>query len=658
MKTVFRILTLLIISHGAEADIIPARIFQSNMVLQRDTPIPVWGQADPGEQVEIRFHKQVRSTKADVTGKWLVRLANEKAGGPYELTIKGGTNSKIVQLKNVLVGDVWLCSGQSNMEWTVGQSMNAASEISSANNSSIRHIKIDRDVSGMPKADFKSGTWMVCDSTTVSEFTGVGYFFAKQVYSELKIPIGLINVTWGGTNIEAWISREAFESSDEFKEMIRFLPRVDFDSLSMAGVTALTKRIEAMQESKLKTIQTNAFKDLQFDDARWPELHQPQLWEEQRIGDLDGVVWLRKTVMLNAADISVNAHIELSTIDDYDTTYINGIMVGATNQWNAKRKYLIPQGILREGKNVIAIRITDTGGGGGIYGDPADLKLITGNQTVLLGGKWKFQVSSIQRDANVNSFPCLTYNAMIHPIIPYSFKGVLWYQGEANISRAHQYRMAFPLLINDWRQRWGMGDFPFLFVQLASYTTPGNSNQGCEWAELREAQTLTLQVPNTGMCVTTDIGDPNDIHPRNKQEVGRRLSKLALHKVYGRKDIICTGPSFKSMEINGKEIIISFDNIGGGLFTAGEEDSVKGFEIAGEDKVFYEAKGLIRKNTVVLHADKVPLPIAVNFGWTGNASENNLFNKEGFPAVPFRTHEWKSVTTNTRYQILFESFQE
>lgn len=641
------LLALVSIYFPLNAKIIMPRIFANNMVLQRNVPVPVWGWADAGEKIEVRFNNQVKSAKADKNGKWMLRLDIESAGGPYDIIIKG---KNIVQIRNVLVGEVWICSGQSNMEWTVGQSMNAKKEIAMANNSFIRHIKIPRDISSLPNKDFAAGSWEVCDSTTVSAFSGIGYFFAKNIYNELKIPVGLINSSWGGTNIETWISREGFESSDEFKEMIASMPRINLDSLSKLKVKASELRIETLQGTKLKDINTALFNQVSFDDSQWPVLIQPQLWEQQSIGELDGVVWLRKTIVLSASDLNKEASVELAKIDDNDITYVNGVKVGSTNQWDVKRKYSIPPGVLKEGKNVIAVRVADNGGGGGIYGDAADVKITLGNTVISLSGEWKFQVEMIKKTTNENSLPSLCYNAMIHPLIPFAFQGVLWYQGESNAGRSYQYRKAFPLLINDWRQKWNNLTMPFYFVQLATFNNPGNSNEGCGWAELREAQTMTLSMPNTGMCVTTDIGNPVDIHPTNKQDVGKRLSALALNNIY-KKEMVCNGPMYKLMEVNGNQIILSFDQTGTGLFTPDKYGYIKGFEIAGRDKVFYYAKAFIKGNKVVLFTEKVDNPVAVHFGWVGDASDCNLFNKEGFPAVPFRTDEWKTVTKDEKYTI-------
>lgn len=623
------------------------KIFSDNMVLQRNAMIPVWGWSDASENITVQFNKQIKKVTADKHGKWMVQLDAEPAGGPYELSVKG---KNAILYKNVLVGEVWICSGQSNMEFSVAQTLNPEKELSKANNPFIRHIKIAKQINALPGDDITSEGWKISDSTTAGDFTAVGYFFAKRIYDSLKIPVGLVNSTWGGTNIETWISREGFESCDEFKEMIESVPAINLDSLSHLQVQATGLRIEALQGTKLPDLNTSLFKDISFDDSKWPELNEPQLWEQQSIGELDGVVWLRKTISLNAEESKQPAILEISKVDDDDITYVNGIKVGSTSQWDAHRKYVIPSVVLREGKNVIAVRVVDNGGGGGIYGNADELKLTTGNGIIPLKGKWKFQVEAIKKTTNENSLPSLCFNAMIHPLIPFAARGVLWYQGESNESRAYQYRKALPLLINDWRQKWNNPNMPFYFVQLATYTTAGNSNEGCAWAELREAQTKTLQLSNTGMCVTTDIGNPSDLHPANKQDVGKRLAALALNNLY-QTPMVCNGPMYKSMQVKENEIILSFENTAGGLFTPDKYGYLKGFEIAGTDQVFYYARAFIKNNVVVVSSGKVQNPVAVHFGWMGDASECNLFNKEGFPAVPFRTDEWKTITRDKKYTI-------
>jgi len=643
------LLIALMFSLNSMANVRLPKLFADDMVLQRDHLIPIWGWADANEKIEIRFNKQLKSTKADKNGKWIIRLNAENAGGPYELSVKGKNH---LVLKNVLVGEVWICSGQSNMAFTVNEAINAEKEINDAEYPFIRHFNVDRGVSSLPKDDVKSGKWEVSTKKTVGNFTAVGYFFAKKLYEELKIPIGLINTSWGGTGSETWTSREAFESSEEFASMIAEMPKVNLDSISQIFIKSITKRIEILQGSKINLDNPAQFKGLEFDNVSWPEINQPELWETQELGEFDGVVWLRKTITLSTEDVGKAGMLELSKIDDEDITYVNGIEVGRNNIWDAKRKYPIPAGLLKEGENTIAIRVVDGGGGGGIYGDPSDFKLTVGNNAIPLSGKWKYQVESVKSDISPNSYPSLLYNAMVNPLIPFAIQGVLWYQGETNAWRAQQYKKAFPLMISDWRNKWHQGNFPFYFVQLSSFNeTNGNSNNGSMWAELREAQTQTLQLPNTGMCVTTDIGDPLDVHPKNKQDVGKRLAAIALNKTY-KKNIVYSGPTFKSMEIDGNKIIASFENLGSGLSTPDKYGYVKGFEIAGDDQIFYYAKAKIVDDKVVIYNENVKNPVAIHFGWADDASDNNLYNKEGFPAVPFRTDNWKNVTETINYRIV------
>ncbi len=636
-------------SFCANANVRLPKIFADDMVLQRNKLIPIWGWADANEKIEIKFNKQTKTTKADKNGKWIIRLDAENAGGPYELSIKG--INKII-IKNVLVGEVWICSGQSNMEFKVSQADNFEKEINDANFPSIRQFTVSRDVSSLPKDDVKAGKWEICNKSTVGNFTAVGYFFAKKIFAELKIPIGLIHTSWGGTVSETWTSREGLESSDEFKEMIAGMPNVNLDSISKVFNKSISKRVETLQGSKINPEISETYKEFAFNDSTWPEMNEPEVWESQALGEFDGVVWLRKSIILSANEAGKSGTVELSKIDDEEISYVNGVEIGRNNNWDAKRKYIIPEGIIKEGNNIISIRVVDNGGGGGIYGESEDLKITIGDKIIPLNGKWKYQVESVKSDIGPNSYPSLLYNAMINPLIPYAFEGVLWYQGESNASRAQQYKKAFPLLITDWRKKWNQGDFPFYFVQLSSFNeTNGNSNNGSMWAELREAQSQTLKLPNTGMCVTTDIGNPTNIHPTNKQDVGKRLAAVALKNVY-KQNIVCTGPTYKSMEMQGNKIVVSFDNLGSGLSTSDKYGYVKGFEIAGEDNVFYYAKAQIVNDKVVIYSENVPSPVAIHFGWADDASDNNLYNKEGFPADSFRTDNWKNVTDNVKYKMV------
>ncbi|CAC9972426.1 sialate O-acetylesterase [Flavobacterium panici] len=638
----------LIINVLANANVKMPLLFSDGMVLQRDKKIPIWGFADANEKIEVHFNKQIQKTTADKNGKWTLNLNSEKAGGPFELIIIGKNK---ITIKNVLVGEVWICSGQSNMEFQVSKTINAEKEIANSDYPMIRHFGVAQDLSGKPKDDLKAGKWEIANKETVGNFTAVGYYFARKLYAELKIPIGIINTSWGGTNVETWTSREAFQKSDDFKSMIAEVPSLNVDSISKLYAKKMKERVEKIQGTPVSTDNENTFKEFDFNDSSWGELNTPSLWENQPLGDLDGIVWMRKTITLSAEDIKNKATLYLSKIDDEDITYVNGIEVGKNSQYDLKRVYEIPSNVLKEGKNVISVRIVDNGGGGGIYGDAADLKLSLGSKNIPLDGKWKFKVITVKTALSPNSYPSLLYNAMVNPLVPYAIEGVLWYQGEANVWRAKQYKKAFPLMITDWRTKFKQGDFPFYFVQLSTFNEfNGNSKTGSRWAELREAQSETLKLPNTGMAVTTDIGNAKDIHPTNKQDIGLRLAAVALNNIYGKKQVH-SGPTYKSQEIKGNQIILTFDNIGSGLTASDNSENLKGFEIAGADKVFHSAKAIIKDNKVIVSSDQVQNPVAVHYGWADDDTEINLFNKEKFPASPFRTDNWEMITANEVYKV-------
>ena len=651
MKKKILFLFALCVSILSYGDVHLPKILGDNMVLQRNKPINIWGWADVNEKVTIQFNKQTKSIKADKAGRWIISLAAEAAGGPFQLIIKG---KNTITLSNILVGEVWVCSGQSNMEWPLRASNNAEQEIQQANYPEIRHFEVQKSVSTKPEEDVKGGDWKICTTENAGDFTAIGYFFAKELYQKLKIPIGLIHTSWGGTHSETWTSREAFENSGEFKDMIATMPSVDLGALAKEKEKLMQSKLIAMGIA-MPASGVEKWKDLSFDDSKWPTMKLPGLWEYNGLGELDGLVWFRKTIALTAADAGKEASIDLSMIDDSDETFVNGQKIGATkNKYNEMRKYKIPSGVLKEGKNIIAVRVDDTGGGGGIYGEVKDLKLTIDSNVISLSGDWVYNIENLTTGGSSigpNSYPTLLFNAMLNPLFNYGIEGALWYQGESNAGRAYQYRTAFPLMIQDWRNHWKQGNFPFYFVQLASFNSNnGTSEYGSTWAELREAQTLTLSLPNTGMAVTTDIGEANDIHPRNKKDVGKRLSAIALNKIYGQSNVF-SGPSFQSMKIDGNKIRVSLDNIGSGLLVKDKYGYVKGFEVAGADQKFVYAKAWVEGNDVVVSGEAITNPVAVRFAWADNPEDANLFNKEGFPAVPFRTDAWKGITENGKFKI-------
>ena len=640
MKTKFTILIFIFCAKLLTANISLPYFFSDNMVLQRDSKIPVWGFAKANEKVTIHFKNQIKTAISDNAGNWKIILNEENFSGPFEMKISG--ENEIV-LKNILIGDVWLCSGQSNMEWNLGRSEGYQNELNQENFPLIREIKVNKSINTLPQNNIEKTDWKVANASTIGDFSGVAYFFAKKMFQETKIPIGIINSSWGGTNIETWIPREGFESSEDFKSMISKMPKISVDSLLELSNATKVAQIEKKLNSKIANFNQEEFLNENFNGENLPEIKQPLIWENQGYANLDGIVWLRKTIFLKEEDLQNDAKIYLGRIDDNDETYFNGVKIGGINQYDADRIYTLPKNILKLGKNIIAIKVTDTGGGGGMWSEDEIVKLVTSKNTISLAGNWKFRVVEISKIISENSFPSLAYNGMIAPIVPYKIKGILWYQGESNTDRAQEYNKSFPLLINSWREKFGK-DLPFYFVQLATFATSGNnSNEGSSWAELRDAQTNSLKLKNTGMVVTTDVGNPKDIHPTNKKTVGERLANLALNNGI-------VSPIFNDYKVIGDKISVSFEpNLK--LKTSDNSGVVKGFEIAGNDRIFYPATAKIVNNRVEVSSEKVKNPIAVRFGWKGDASENNLFTEENLPVSPFRTDDFPLVTKDAHYQI-------
>ena len=629
-------------------------IFGNHMVIQRNQPVTVWGWSLPNDKITVRINGQSKKATADRGGQWHITLDPQSAGGPFDLIVQGRDS---ILFHDVYIGEVWICSGQSNMEFTLSDVHDAEAEIHAAEYPEIRQIKIPHNISTSPKDDILPAPWEICSPESAGNFTAVGYFFAREMMKRLHIPVGLINSSWGGTMSETWTSRGAFEKSPEFKSMIAGMQEKDLEKTMQIRRQRLEQQIRLLQQQITDTLPEDTWKNPDYNGQAWPKISVAVTWESQPLGlaDLDGVVWYRKEVMLDPEAAQKPVTLSLGTIDDNDITYVNGIRVGSTKSWNQNRVYAVPAGVFRPGKNLITVRVEDTGGGGGFYGDSTAVRLTTTSGNIPLGEAWNFRVAKILNEGigiGPNDFPCLLYNAMIHPLIPYGIRGVLWYQGEANAERAHQYRIAFPLMITDWRQRWGEGNFPFYFVQLASFNSAnGNSEKGSTWAELREAQAYALSLPATGMAVTTDIGESNDIHPKNKQDVGLRLAAIALNNVFGQ-PMEYSGPVYESLHVQGNQIILDFSHTGTGLMVKDKYGYVRGFEIAGADRHFHYAKAHIQNNQVIVYADQVTQPVSVHYNWADDAGEGNLYNLEGFPAVPFRTDQWKGITEDKKFEMI------
>lgn len=631
---------LLLISVYSKAIVKMPHIFNDNMVIQRDQVVNVWGWADKNEAVEITFNNQTKKAKANKDGYWSVQLNPMAYGGPYKMSIKGKNN--IIEFNNVLIGDVWICSGQSNMEWTVSNVNNTAEEISSANYPQIRSFSVNKDMSFKPLNDL-NGTWEICSPQTVSNFTAVGYFFARQLNRELNIPIGIINTSWGGTDIETWTSSETFQALPEvFRERYsKNLTITDYDKLVENNSIARAAYLKAIEDEQgLKEKWYNPSTNV----TSWTKTIVPQPWNQQReLSSADGVVWYRYDFTLTKQQAETASKIHLGIIDDQDITWINGIKIGQTDSYLTISEYEIPKNILKEGKNSLIVRVYDTGGDGGFMNKPNELYITTGNERYSLAGEWIQKISVTNKmynyeEVSPNMYPSLLYNAMINPIVKYNMKGAIWYQGENNANAAYNYRTLFPAMIQDWRHKWG-NEFPFYWVQLANFMQKDTEPTKSSWAELREAQSMTLSLPKTGQAVITDIGDANDIHPRNKQDVGLRLALIALNKDYGRTNTIYSGPTYNSIQFDGNKAIINFDNVDSGFDVRSKYGYIEGFAIAGTDQKYHWAKAYVDNGKVVVYSNKVSKPIAVRYCWSDNP-DVNLYNKEGLPAAPFRTDDW------------------
>jgi len=643
----FRILTSVLVACfvvKVSAQVKMPAIFSDNMVLQREMNLPVWGTAKPLSTIEVELAGIKAFAYTTEDGKWLAYLPPMKAGGPYKLVVSGDSE---ISFSNVMIGDVWLASGQSNMNFALNGATNGKNDVAITNFPDIRLFYVENELSVKPKTDVSGGPWKKCDSLSVKNFSAVAYYFGLEIYKNQKVPIGLIQDSWSGTSCEAWTSHDMLNTMPVMKQRISdFYKRNITNDSIMAHVKEDEKNWDLAAnsfEGLKKNVQTKS-----YSDSDWKTMKVPLAITDSEIDSYDGIIWFRKLIELPANFKGKDLQIKMGKIDLAGTFYFNGVKIDETS-WNYDeyRTLTVPGKYVKKGQNLLVIRLLDSWGKGGLLG-PADSMFIKldhqqENAQVSLAGEWKYNDKiepAFAKVENFNRVPGLIFNAKIAPIIPYGIKGVIWYQGEGNAGRAYQYRTLFPLMIQDWRTRWKQGYFPFLFVQLPGYSSEQYQNE-YEWAELREAQLLTLSHPNTGMAVTIDLDEKDNLHPRNKADVGKRLALQALKIAYN-KDIVYAGPVYKSMQTEGNVIRISLTNTGSGLISKNSE-ALKGFEIAGEDRKFYTAQAKIEGNSVIVFAAEVSNPVAVRYAWA-NAPVCNLFNKEGLPASPFRTDSWKGVT--------------
>ena len=618
-----------------------------HMVLQRDTPIRIWGWAEPGERVTVQLKTQKKRTRTGPAGTWEIFLDPEVAGGPYTLTVSG-TNS--IVLNDILFGDVWLASGQSNMEWALQNTNNAEREIASAQYPAIRLFTVKREFAFEEREDVQSEGWQLCSPETAARFSAVAYLFGRELHREYNVPIGLIHSSWGGTTAQTWTSPEGLKTIPRLHAASQAIQKIsEADYESYRADLAAWKNNEGIIDRGRQTGKI-AWSDPDFNAESWPELNILGNWYDvPQLHKFGGTVWFRKSVVLPALTATKNAIIGLGNITESDSVFVNGHFVGNTTGYNPKRVYPIPSGILQTGENLIVLKITGRSEFGGVSGSPEDLFIQADEVSVPLTGNWKYQpapdLNAMPVLPGVPDFsttmpqsPNLLYNAMLKPLVKFTIKGVIWYQGESNahnFEEAKEYGTLFPAMIQDWRRLWNQ-DFPFLFVQLANYMTDGAEPKDTPWARLRESQAKTLQLPNTGMAVTIDIGNPQDIHPRNKQDVAHRLTLAARHIAYG-ESITYSGPVLESISAQGNALELTFSHIGRGLQIKDHYGYLKGFAIAGADGNYHWAQARLANNTISVYSEDVAQPIAVRYNW-GNSPDGNLYNAEGLPAVPFEAH--------------------
>ncbi len=629
----------LLLLRPAFADIRLPRLLSDGMVLQRNADTRIWGWAAAGERIRVEFRDKTYKAVADRDGKWTIQLSRLQPGGPDRMEISGANR---ITLHDVYVGDVWICSGQSNMELPVERVKELyEAEILNSGNPEIRQFLVpDRYDFKHPAEDLPEGGWEAANPQTIQHFTAVGYFFASELYKRYGVPIGLINASMGGSPIESWMSEQTLK---EFP--LHYATAMEFrnDALIQQITERDKKNVDAWHA--LLDSRDQGLRGLKgwlhpaYDASKWPSMRLPAFWDEGGPGLVNGVAWFRKEITLPAALAGKPARLRMGRIVDADATYLNGKLVGTVAYQYPPRNYQVPPGLLKAGKNVIAVRVISSIGRAGFIKDKP-YRLSVGETEIDLSGEWRYRLGAAMEPMQPSTFiqwkPLGLYNAMIAPLLNHRIKGVIWYQGESNTHAAGEYAHTFPALIKDWRKQWDQGDFPFLYVQLTNFMEARDQPADSEWASLREAQLQTLSVPKTGMAVAIDLGEWNDIHPLNKQDVARRLALAARNIAYGEKNTMHSGPLYKSMKIGKGRIILSFTGVGGGLQAMGGGE-LRHFAICGPDKKFVWAKAKIQGDKVIVWNDAIADPVAARYAWADNPQGANLYNREGLPASPFRT---------------------
>jgi len=628
-----------------------ASVFGDHMILQRNKPIVIWGFNTPNSIVKIRFDSENREIITNSLGRWEVIFPAKEVGAPLAMQV--WDEDEKLEVKDILMGEVWLCSGQSNMEWKLERSLNGAEEIKSANNANIRHIEIPKTLSFSPNSDFESKGWKLANAEEVGKFTAVGYYFAKKLEADLKVPIGLIHSSWGGTHVETWLSYSGMLESSLFKNYAEEMPSNWQEDSIFWEIKTITL-FHGNPDFNIDKIDYKSFLEPEFNAENWLSKDPTGQWDWKGISSFRGNAYIFRKINVEKSQINQLATFRFGKNRSVFKLYVNGKLIHHSF-FGDNIQFLIPPNSFKEGENSLLIHFGEnsslTKGYMGFDGAKQDFSLdFSTSKIPLMDKEWKIHPDwSAKRryEKWMNNQATLCYNGMISPIVGFPIAGVIWYQGESNTGRANEYATSFPLMIKDWRNNW-KDEFPFIFAQLSSYGPFNDSNTGSPWAELRESQLKTLNLPKTGMAVITDIGDPNDIHPLNKKDVGIRMA-LSAEKIAYNKNIVFSGPIFYKMTVVKNKALLTFNQVGTGLMAKDKYGYLKGFEIAGDDGIFYFAKGNILGEQVEVYHPQVAIPKMVRYGWSDSPIDANLFNLEGLPASPFRTDNLPGKTVNSRF---------
>ncbi len=666
----------ILLSSGLSAQIKLPRLISNSMVLQRETVIPVWGWAENADKITVEWQTDIYETTDIHQREWKIELPPAPAGGPFTLivrsyqhamdinTVNAGNDSVIVLIsdttyysklvdsvviEDILIGDVWVASGQSNMEMSLAEVERRYKElIELADNPYIRYFDVPVTYSfHHPKNDFVSGRWTPVSQEYIRQYSALAYFFAEGVYEHINVPVGIIEASLGGSPAEAWISEERLKDFPYHYAELQRLKKPDFvQGVEMSDqIRTGTWYATARKQDSGYADKFNPWYLPGTHYEQWNTLDVPGLWNNTPLDGVNGIVWFAKTIQLPAGVENDSAEIELGAIVDADSVFINGHFIGTTSYMYPPRLYKIPAGTLKEGDNNIVVRVISNIGNGGFVKDkPYELRWA--DEVIDLSGSWYYKLGTVMKPLKSVTFfrwkPAGLYNDMLFPITRFPVKGVIWYQGESNTVRPMEYYQLLLTMIENWRADWQQPNLPFLMVQLANYMESKPQPSESYWAHTRASQAAIAAMPGIYLATAIDLGEWNDIHPLNKKDLADRLVNIARKEVYGEQQLVAYGPVYDHMEVTGDTIVLHFRNIGSGL-TIHKGGQLKHFAIAGADQKFVWAEAWIEGETVKVYSPSVKNPLSVRYAWADNPEGANLYNKEGLPAFPFRTDDWAFI---------------